>query len=108
MLSVKLYQHSLDFYKLGYLRRTGKTVVVCPNPVIADDIRLRFSRGGKTAEAEVLTISKFTKDLFDQVIPGKTVSRKADILLELSIAWKLKFAKVPDESFFLRSNFSPI
>ncbi len=88
-LCVKLFNNSDDLYKSDYWSsKEQPTTVVCPSPAEADRIRLLLSENQQTLNIDVVTISKFISTQFAILEEQPVVSRKADLLLKLSIFWK--------------------
>lgn len=103
MLRVIPYQDSSEIYQLGFLSsdQEGETMVVCPNPGIADDFRFKLNKESEQLEAnvQVVTISKFRDDLLKTELPDIKFTRKSELLLILAGIWKARFNHLPKETF---------
>ncbi len=102
MLSIITYETSSELTSLGFLTDTKdlSSVIVCPNPLIADGFREKLdlqSFGG--AEVEVVTIAKFVSDLVKKHTEDLKITRKSELMVLLAGVWKSRFAELPDELF---------
>jgi hypothetical protein len=101
MLGVIAYQDSNYIYRLGF-RPEGvsrKTIIICPNPNMADDFREKHTSFKHESDSEVITISKFINDLIKNKLNDIQFTRKSELLLILAGVWKAKFSQLPKETF---------
>ena len=101
MLSVILYHHSKNLKKLDFLDAPERPVqMICPNPLVADAVRSTLTRYSSDFEKiDVLTISRFIGNAFQELGIEKNVARKSEILKVLAVAWKNFAPDLPDQSF---------
>lgn len=93
MLCVELVKDTLDIF---HSKKIDKSVVVCPNSLVADLVRKNLKEIS-LYKHEALTISNFIKkELLSEELE---VKRKSEILLELSIVWKKNFPKLEYSQF---------
>lgn len=98
MLSVYLYEKSVEIYDLSFLESIEeKVTIVCPHPMAADTLRSKIS---DPSRAEVITISKFSSDLLSKADQEVVLKRKADLLGQLATIWKKKLSEFSADSFF--------
>lgn len=90
MLKIPLITKSQEFFNfVEEFIASDKTVVVCPNPGIADSVRNRFDSMGKSANC--LTISKFIREELNELIDESALENyrgKSELLLILGAVWK--------------------
>lgn len=79
------------------LNKEKYSLVICPNPVIADACRVNFS--AFSDKLETVTVAKFLNDLFTYYFTEKEIVRKSDLKLLLSVIWKAKFLNEKEMSF---------
>jgi len=105
MLSVSLYENSLELFSLDFIENKElKTIVVCPSPLLADDFRSQVSQNQTLADLNVVTISKFISEELAAVDSEVAVYRKADLILHLSTIWKATYPELGHETFFQAFN----
>lgn len=95
-LCVKLFQNNDELFSDNFWRSENQTIVVCPSPAEADRLRKRLSG---IAQLDVITISKFISNQFAKLESAPQISRKADLMLRLSIFWKRVFPDYGHERF---------
>lgn len=96
-LCVKLYQNSDELFQSDWWSvLEQKTIVVCPSPSDADRLRAKLS---SHTNIDVLTISKFVSNQLSLIADAPEVSRKADLMLKLSVFWKRIFPEFSFERF---------
>ncbi len=99
-LCVKLYSDSDELFKTPlWQSETTPTTVVCPSPVEADRVRAKLVGNSGARATDVITISKFISNQLAVVEQSPEISRKADLLLKLSIFWKRVFPDFGHERF---------
>jgi hypothetical protein len=79
------------------LNKDKSSLVICPNPIIADACRVNFS--GFSENLETVTVAKFLNDLFSYYFNDQEIVRKSDLKLLLSVIWKSKFLNEKEMSF---------
>lgn len=95
-LCVKLFQNNDELFSDSFWRSENQTIVVCPSPAEADRLRKRLAG---IANLDVITISKFISTQFSKLDSPPIISRKADLMLKLSIFWKRVFPEFGFERF---------
>ena len=100
--SVISYQTLKNLLRFEFLDSNEKATIVCPNPQVADDIRDRL--GKDQTNFETVTVSFFTKNLFQVYLPEQEIYRKTKLLMELGTLFKGKFPHLPQEQFFSAFN----
>ncbi len=96
-LCVKLYQDSdILFQDPLWSSAQAKTLVVCPSPAEADRVRARIKQHHNV---DVITVSKFVSSQLERLEEPPTISRKADLMLRLSVFWKKVFPEHGHERF---------
>jgi CRISPR/Cas system-associated exonuclease Cas4 (RecB family) len=105
MLSVNLYQNSVELFSLDFIKdKNLKTIVVCPSPLLADDFRSQVSQNQSVGDLNVVTISKFMGEELAIVKDDLSVFRKADLIMHLSTLWKSSYPELGHETFFQAFN----
>jgi hypothetical protein len=102
MLSIITYDTSSELTSLDFLSKTKdlSTVVVCPNPLVADGFREKLQISSLGSEnLEVVTIAKFVADLVKIHTEDLKITRKSELMVILAGVWKSKFDNLPDELF---------
>lgn len=95
-LCVKLYSDSDELFQAPLWQSDDKiTIVVCPSPAEADRVRVRL----KGSSTDVITISKYISSHLSSLENPPLISRKAELLLKLSIFWKRVFPEYGYERF---------
>ncbi len=79
--------------------RERETLVICPGPAVADQLREDLQSLGFAKIPEVITIAKFTKDELAKRGCQASVSRKSELLLEFAVVWRNFCAKEPDARY---------
>ncbi len=79
------------------LNKEKASLVICPNPIIADACRENFSEFSE--KLETVTVAKFLNDLFSYYYNEQEIVRKSDLKLLLSVIWKAKFLNEKEMSF---------
>ena len=81
MLSVIAYQDSNNIYRFKFRPDASlrKTIIVCPNPNIADDFREKHTSFKHEFDSEVMTISKFINDLIKNKLNDIQFTRKSEL-----------------------------
>ncbi len=98
MLSVGLYRAVDTVYSLNFLENTAvPTVVVCPNPLIADEFG---SRIGSIKNVNTITISKFISDKLSMGLDDLKVFRKSEYMAHLGTIFKKAIPEGTIDSFF--------
>ncbi len=97
MQSIVSYQTQVELFQFSFIK--GNLEIICPNPTLADDIRTRIPKS-RRSEIQTLTIAKFMSDLIAELTPNLNILRKAELMLELSVVWKVKFNYLPASVFF--------
>lgn len=103
LLSVILYDDISEVENIDLPNDVALTIVT-PNPKISDAFRQQSGLSKQYQHVDVVTIPKYTKDLIDLSGLNFEVSRKADLLLELSIVWRIKAPELSYESFIKTFN----
>ena len=99
-LCVKLYSDSNELFKMPlWQSEQTSTVVVCPSPAEADRVRTRLVGNNGASATDVITISKFISNQLGLLETAPEISRKADLLLKLSVFWKRVFPDYGHERF---------
>jgi hypothetical protein len=97
-LSVTLFSHSRSVFNPESFQNDKKVTFVCPRPSIADSVRQKFSKEhGRSVQS--ITISKFIKDLIAELGLELSITRKSDLMLELSSLWKIRCSELSEEIF---------
>ena len=94
-LSILKYKSQRELLSFSFIKE--EVNVVCPSPLIADDIRKVIPSSRKN-KIQTLTINHFIKE----ILPRENIFSKPDLLLELSIVGKTKFKDI-SISHFLNS-----
>lgn len=88
MIKVQLYDNE-NVYNLDFVQNKDKfqNLIVVPNPVKADALRAKL----KNSSCEIITISKFVKDLLLEAFPEQKIEikRKSELLLIAASFWKI-------------------
>lgn len=95
-LCVKLFQKNDELFSDELWRSEFQKIVVCPSPAEADRLRKRLAG---VSNLDVITISKFISNQFSKLESAPEISRKADLMLRLSIFWKRVFPEFGFERF---------
>ncbi|TNE98520.1 MAG: hypothetical protein EP326_09745, partial [Deltaproteobacteria bacterium] len=102
MLSIITYDTSRELTSLDFLSETRElsSVIVCPNPLVADGFRDKLDISTySSGSVEVVTIAKFVSDLVQKHADNLKITRKSELMVILAGVWKSKFQELPDELF---------
>lgn len=102
MLSVELYDSVKSVYQLDFIKLTSvPTVVVCPNPLIADEFGARLSQ---IDGVSTVTISKFISDKLSSGFDDLKVFRKSEYITHLGTVFKRSIPDGSSDCFFQAFN----
>lgn len=106
MLELDFYYQSQSIYSLDFVQldQCEQATIIVPSPAIADIYRAKIQQSS-SIDFDVITISKFIKDLFKDNYDSEVLERfkgKAELIMNLSVIWKNAF---PGESYevFMRA-----
>lgn len=107
MLNKLLFSHSSELYNLDFIQdkaSSRQVLFIAPSPSIADMVRTKLNNQHPEQNIEVVTISKFVSDCYEQFEHEIEFEKlnKANLMMYLGVGWKKFF---PDESYekFLRA-----
>lgn len=102
MQRVVLYQVESELYSLDFIEEQElPTLVVCPNPQLADLLSLAL---GARSDLRCITISKFISDKLALGFPNVNIFRKADFVMHLGTVFKKYLPESSAETFFQAFN----